>query len=161
MGDTGATGSNYFTASNGVTYPNGPIVVTRPTVPTVATVTIEPTYIMTIDQLKQYHDTSTESEATDKASMEVILQPSISGIQQNLIQWASLGFPVEHEVLSVSLIHPSPCADGQTRDILAYIQYITGSNIVQLTNSFQSNFLGIRFSYVISENNVNLHATKA
>ena len=119
------------------------------------------TYLMTLDQLQQYHDTTLESEAADRASMDFIIKPATSGIQQNLIQWASAGFPSNYQVLSVSLIHPSPCSDGVRRDILAYIQYLTGSNIVELTTNFQSNFLGIRFSYVISANNcVNLHASK-
>ena len=116
---------------------------------------------MTLDELKQYHDTTLESETTDRASMDVIVKPATSGIQQNLIQWASVGFPKDYPVLSVSLIRPSPCSDGVSRDILAYIQYLTGSNIVQLTSNFQSNFLGIRFSYILSANNVvNLHASK-
>ena len=121
-----------------------------------------PTYLMTLDQLVQYYDRTLEYEEKDKLSMNFIVNPSTSGIQQNLIQWASAGFPVEYQVLSVSLIYPSPCSDGVSRDILAYIQYLTGSNIVELTSNFQSNFLGIRFSYILSANNlVNLHATKA
>jgi hypothetical protein len=120
------------------------------------------TYLMTLDQLVQYYDRTLEYEEKDKVSMNFIINPSTSGIQQNLIKWASAGFPVEYQVLSVSLIRPSPCSDGVRRDILAYIQYLTGSNIVELTTNFQSNFLGIRFSYILSSNNiVNLHATKA
>ena len=69
-----------------------------------------PTYIMTLDDLVQYHDTTRESEEKDKASMIYIINPSTSGIQQNLIQWASAGFPVDYRVLSVALIHPSPCS---------------------------------------------------
>ena len=145
MGDTGATG---VTGDTGLyPFPPGPT---------------GPVYIMTLDELVQYHDTTLESETADRTSMDFIVKPSTSGIQQNLIQWASAGFPSNYQVLSVALIRPSPCSDGVSRDILAYIQYLTGSNIVQLVSNFQSNFLGIRFSYIISANNlVNLHATKA
>jgi hypothetical protein len=119
------------------------------------------TYIMTLEQLQQYHDTTLESEAADRVSMNFIINPSTSGIQQNLIQWASAGFPSNYQVLSVALIHPSPCSDGKVRDMYEYIVYLTGSTIDTLTASFQSNFLGIRFSYIISANNVvNLHASK-
>jgi hypothetical protein len=121
-----------------------------------------PTYIMTLDQLQQYHDTTLESEAADRASMDFIIKPATSGIQQNLIQWASAGFPSNYQVLSVALIRPTPCSDGKVRDMYEYISYLTGSTIDTLTTSFQSNFLGIRFSYIISANNcVNLHACKA
>ena len=120
-----------------------------------------PTYLMTLDQLVQYHDTTLESENTDKVSMNVIINPATSGIQQNLIQWASAGFPSNYQVLSVSLIRPSPCSDGKVRDMYEYISYLTGSTIATLTTAFQSNFLGIRFSAIISANNaVNLHASK-
>jgi len=119
-----------------------------------------PSYIMTLDQLVQYHDITAESEATDKKSMNFIINPGTSGVQQNLIKWASAGFPRDYQVLSVALIHPTPCSDGVTRDILSYIHYLTGLNIVQLTTNFQSNFLGICFSYSISGNIVNLTASK-
>jgi hypothetical protein len=117
-------------------------------------------YIMTLDELLQYHNSTVESEATDKASMNFIINPSTSGIQQNLIAWASAGFPSNYQVLSVALIHPSPCSDGTTRDLPSYIYYITGSDIMTLTTNFQSNFLGITFSYSISGNVVNLYASK-
>jgi hypothetical protein len=120
------------------------------------------TYLMTLDELQQYYDTTRESETADKVSMNFIINPATSGIQQNLIQWASAGFPSNYQVLSVALIRPSPCSDGVRRDILAYIQYLTGSSIDTLTTAFQSHFLGIRFSYILSANNiVNLHACKA
>jgi hypothetical protein len=120
-----------------------------------------PTYLMTLEQLVQYHDTTLESETKDKATMNFIINPSTSGVQQNLIQWASAGFPVEYQVLSVSLIRPSPCSDGKVRDMYEYILYLTGSTIATLTTTFQSKFLGIRFSSIISANNcINFHASK-
>lgn len=119
------------------------------------------TYLMTLDQLVQYHDTTLESENTDKITMNFIINPATSGIQQNLIQWASAGFPSNYQVLSVSLIRPTPCSDGKMRDMYDYITYLTGSTIATLTTAFQSKFLGIRFSHIISANNaVNLHASK-
>lgn len=150
MGDTGATGETGVTGVTGDTglypFPPGPT---------------GPTYIMTLDELVQYHDTTLESETTDRASMDFIVKPSTSGIQQNLIQWASAGFPSNYQVLSVSLIRPSPCSDGVSRDMLSYISYLTGSDIMALTTAFQANFLGIYFSYSVTGNIVNLHASKA
>jgi hypothetical protein len=139
MGDTGATGPIEVFGDTGAT---------------------GPTYIMTLDELLKYHNITAESEATDKKSMDFIIKPRTSGIQQNLIQWASAGFPFDYQVLSVALIHPAPCSDGVARDILSYIQYLTGSDIDTLTTNFQSNFLGICFSYSISGNIVNLTASK-
>lgn len=151
-GETGPTGVTGDTGSTGVTgmypYPPGP---TGP---------VGPTYIMTLEQLVQYHNTTLESETTDKASMDFIIHPATSGVQQNLIQWASAGFPVNYQVLSVALIRPSPCSDGVSRDMLQYISFLTGSDIMTLTTNFGSHFLGIYFSYSISGNVVNLHASK-
>jgi hypothetical protein len=123
--------------------------------------TPQETYIMTLDQLVQYHNTTLDSEAKDRASLISIINPSTSEIQHKLIQWASAGFPSKKQVLSVSLVHPSPCSDGKVRDMYDYIFYLTGSTIDYLTATFQSKFLGIRFSAIISANNcVNLHASK-
>lgn len=120
-----------------------------------------PTYIITLDELQQYYDTTLESENKDKIAMNFIINPSTSGVQQNLIQWASAGFPSNYQVLSVALIRPTPCSDGKVRDMYEYISYLTGSTIATLTTAFQSNFLGIRFSSIISANNcINLHASK-
>lgn len=153
VGVTGVTGATGATGSTGVTGEVGVTGVTGDT---------GPTYIMTLDQLVQYYDRTLEYEEKDKVSMNFIVNPSTSGIQQNLIKWASAGFPVDYQVLSVSLIRPSPCSDGVKRDIQEYIFYLTGSYIASLTTAFQAHFLGIEFSYIISANNiVNLHASKA
>jgi hypothetical protein len=146
MGDTGATGTAEYVEAVGVTGVTGPT---------------GPVYLMTLDELVPYHNITTESENADKVSMNFILQPSTSGIQQNLIQWASAGFPSNYQVLSVALIRPSPCSDGTSRELSSYICYITGSDISSLITNFQSNFLGINFSHTISGNILNLHATRA
>ena len=143
MGDTGAIGTAEYIGPTGPTGPTGPV------------------YIMTLDELVPYHNITAESESADKVSMNFIIQPSTSGIQQNLIQWASAGFPSNYQVLSVALIHPSPCSDGTSRELSSYICYITGSDISSLVTNFQSNFLGITFSHTISGNILNLHATRA
>jgi len=143
MGDTGPIDDSGITGPTGSTGPTGP------------------TYLMTLDDLVQYHDTTVDSETADKVSMNFIIQPSTSGIQQNLIQWASAGFPSNYQVLSVSLIHPCPCSDGTSRELPSYICYITGSDISYLITNFQSNFLDIAFSHTISGNVLNLHASKA
>jgi hypothetical protein len=119
-----------------------------------------PVYIMTLEQLQQYHDTITQSETADKLKLTAITNPGSSGIQQKLIEWASAGFPHEHEAVIVTLSPPPQCSDGQLRTILQYIEFLTGSNIMDLTTAFQTNFLGIYFSYSISGSTVTLHVTK-
>ena len=152
LGNTGTTGATGVTGVTGVTGATG--MYPLPGGPT------GPTYIMTLEQLVQYHDTTIDSENKDKVAMDFIVKPGTSGVQQNLIQWASVGFPSSYQVLSVALICPSPCSDGQSRNMQSYISYLTGSDIMTLTTAFQSNFLGISFSYSINGNVVNLHASK-
>ena len=158
MSDTGATGSFNVLGNTGTTGATGVTGATGmyplPGGPT------GPTYIMTLDQLVQYHDKTVVSENKDKVAMDFIVKPGTSGVQQNLIQWATAGFPASYQVLSVALICPSPCSDGQSRNMQSYISYLTGSDIMTLTTAFQSNFLGISFSYSINGNVVNLHASK-
>ena len=120
-----------------------------------------PVYIMTLDDLQQYHDTIIQAESADKLNLTVITSPGSSGIQQKLIEWASAGFTHDYGVVTVSLNPPSTCSDGQSRTIQQYIEFLTGSNIMDLTTAFQTNFLGIVFSYSISGSTVTLHASKA
>ena len=160
MGDTGATGSTGETGlypypdPTGSTGDTGLFPYPGPTGPT------GPVYIMTLEQLQQYHDTITQSETSDKTALSAITAPLSSGIQQNLIQWASAGFSPDYGVLSVSLIHPSTCSDGQSRNMMQYIEFLTGSNIMDLTTSFQTNFLDMYFSYSIFGKTITLHASK-
>jgi hypothetical protein len=116
---------------------------------------------MTLEELRQYHDTITKTETADKLKLTAITIPGSSGVQQNLIQWATAGFPDQYGVLTVVLSPPSQCSDGQSRTLQQYIEFLTGSNIMDLTTAFQTNFLGIVFSYSISGNAITLHASKS
>ena len=112
MSDTGATGSFNVLGNTGTTGVTGATgMYPLPRGPT------GPTYIMTLDQLVQYHDKTVVSENKDKVAMDFIVKPGTSGVQQNLIEWASAGFPSSYQVLSVALICPSPCSDGQSRNM--------------------------------------------
>jgi hypothetical protein len=144
MGDTGMTGSTgpfVLYPFPGVSGPTGPV------------------YIMTLDELRQYHDTITKTETADKLKLTAITIPESSGIQPKLIEWATAGFPDQYGVLTVVLSPPSQCSDGQSRTLQQYIEFLTGSNIMDLTTAFQTKFLDMCFSYSISGNAITLHAT--
>jgi len=120
-----------------------------------------PTYIMTMDQLVEYHDTTKQSEDSDKATLNVLLNPGSGDIQTKLMEWASVGFPHEYGVLTMPLIRPMPCTDGIARSMLSYISYITKSDIMTLVVNYQSYFQGMQFSYTINGNTVFLNVSKA
>ena len=124
------------------------------------TVSTTPNYIMTLDDLVQNHDITLRSENTDKFSMNTIIKPNTTEMKEKLIQWALGGFLHGYQVLSVFIIRPSPCSDNQHRSMESYIEYITGSDITTLVTNFQSNFLGIYFSYSISGNLLSLYVSK-
>ena len=147
MGDTGATGSIEVSGATGIYMYLG---ITGPT---------GPVYIMTLEELRQYHDTITKAETADKLKLTAITNPGSSGIQPKLIEWATAGFPDQYGVLTVVLSPPSQCSDGQSRTLQQYIEFLTGSNIMDLTTAFQTKFLDICFSYSISGTSVTLHAT--
>lgn len=149
MGDTGMTGMTGDIGVTGMTGMTGDVGVTGPT------------YIMTLDQLVMFHNTIVQYENSDRAALNFIISPSSSEIQQNLVEWASVGLCPNYRVLSLNLSCPSPCSDSKVRDIYSYISYLTGSDIATLVTTFQSNFLGIAFSYTITGNIINLHASKA
>ena len=139
---TGHTGDTGLYPFPGLTGPTGPV------------------YIMTLEQLQQYHDSIMQAETDDKLKLSAITSPGSSGIQQNLIQWASAGFPNDYGVVVVVLNPPSMCSDGQSRTIQQYIEFLTGSNIMDLTTAFQTSFSGITFSYSIFGNIIILNARK-
>jgi hypothetical protein len=120
-----------------------------------------PSYIMTLDQLVEYHDTTKESEDADKVTLSPLVNPGTGDVQAKLMQWASVGFPHEYGVLSMPLIRPMPCTDGITRDVFSYIFFLTGKELLNLTLAYQACFQGMTFSYTINGNVVGLNVTKA
>jgi len=125
-GDTGATGS---TGSTGSTGPTGP------------------TYLLTLEELQTSQAGLIDQETTDLNTLGALIYPNMGVMNPTFQTWASIGYPPLYTLLSMALLHPSPCSDGVTRDMYDYCSWLMGVDLGAEVTKFDSNFLNIETSY--------------
>ena len=70
-----------------------------------------------------------QKEAADKAALESIGAITFETLKAKLVQWAKAGFPNAYEIYQVSIVPPTVCSDGTTRDLTDYILFCSGKTI--------------------------------
>ena len=175
---TGPTGPTEVTESTGPTGPTGPTEVTESTGPTEVTESTgplssaqmfptpdagitEPPHIATIDELMASHAAVVAQEATDRSSLDALTNPTSAQYRPQLFTWAAAGFPGIYVVQSFTLTPPNICSDGVTRDIVAYIPYLTCKDIGVMVAAIQELVKGITVSFSFQGNTLRIHVSKA
>lgn len=161
MGPTGPTGPVEDTSSTGPTGPTGTTGPTGPFFPTATDTVIEPPHIVTLDELMASHAAIVTKQAADLALLDLIVNPTRETYRPQLFQWAAAGFPGIYIVHTVALTPPDICADGVKRDINAYINYLTGSDMGAFVTNIQSLMPGILVSFSFEGNFARIHVSKA
>lgn len=169
MSDTGPTGSTEQTIieSTGPTGPsaeNSIVESTGPTwpllFPSAENSIVEPPHIATLEELMASHAVVVAKEATDRSSLTPLVNPSRDQYRPRLFQWAAAGFPGIYIVQSITLTPPDVCSDGVTRDVSAYFNYLTESDMGQVVANIQSMMTGILVSFSFLGNDVRVHVSK-
>ena len=85
-------------------------------------------------------------------------------LKQNLVTWASTGFPDSTNIYRfiIEIPNGNMCSDGNVRDFCEYISFLLGMQINDLPARIQSKLSGIRLTYSISADPfaLNLHASR-
>ena len=167
-GPTGPTGDEITgpTGPTGVEEMTGPTGPTGPTdimtlFPNAQTGPVEPPTIVTMEELMASHAVIVEKEAVDCASLNALVNPTREQYRPQLFQWAAAGFPGIYVVQSFSVTPPDLCADGVRRDVNAYINYLTGTDMGAVVANIQSLVTGIVVSFSFEGNSVRIHVSKA
>ncbi len=121
--------------------------------------TEEPT-IATMEELLASHAAVVAQEAADAVALACLSAPTRDGYRTQLFQWAALGFPDLYIVRSVSVTPPSICADGVTREIGKYAEYLIGKDLGTVVSSLSAMMTGIQPSWSVSGNTLRIHVTK-
>jgi hypothetical protein len=112
--------------------------------PSEAAETTEPPHIATIDELMKSHESLVVKEAQDRASLNVLLNPTRDTFRGPLFQWASASFEYGFMIFSLSIDVPPMCSDGQVRATGGYIQYLTGKSHEEIAAGIQLMLTGIQ-----------------
>jgi len=123
--------------------------------------TVEPPTIVSMDELMASHAVIVARESVDRASLNALVNPTREQYRPHLFQWAAAGFPGIYVVQSFSVSPPDLCADGVRRDVNAYINYLTGTDMGAIVANIQSLVTGIVVSFSFEGNSVRIHVSKA
>jgi hypothetical protein len=123
------TGETGLTGSTGSTGPTGP------------------TYLLTLEELQTSQAGLIDQETTDLNTLGALIYPNMGVMNPTFQTWASIGYPPLYTLLSMALLHPSPCSDGVTRDMYDYCSWLMGVDLGVEVTKFDSNFLNIETSY--------------
>jgi hypothetical protein len=120
-----------------------------------------PPVIATMDELMASHAVLMAQEATDRAALSPLLNPTRDSYRPQLFAWASAGFPAIYVVQSFTFTPPSVCSDGVVRDIVGYTWYLLGVEIADVLANIQSMLTGITVSYSFHMNTLMIHVSRA
>lgn len=108
--------------------------------------------IISLDELLQTIEAVQSKENADRVALTSFFEMNEVSLKDALKLWASQGFPENYIVFELQLNKLEKCIDGETRDIIQYIQYLRpNDNIVNSLNTLQSRLPGMGVSYSYTE----------
>ena len=140
-GPTGATGPIGMMGLTGITGSTGPA------------------YLLTLAELQKSQAGLVKQESTDRATLGPLITPNMRIMNSTFQTWASVGYPPLYRLLSMTLLHPSPCSDGITRNMYDYCSWLMGVPLSTQVETFDANFLNIETSYGFSGNTLLIYIT--
>lgn len=108
----------------------------------------EPPLIISLEELMQTVEAVQSKENVDKHTLTLFFQTNEIELKDALKVWAAKGFPNNYIVFEIQLHKLEKCIDGQTREIMEYIQYLCPDDTIYATLSkLQSRLPGMALSY--------------
>ena len=141
-------------ASSGPTGPTGPLA------PLSKSVKPAPHPIATLDELVNSQAVVTAKETADRVTVSQIVNPDRSSVRNALVAWTGRNFPLNYTILTVSVLPPALCLDGVKRKFEDYVAYLLGSSITDALTKLQPQLPGIKLSYSVSQNKLQVQVSK-
>ena len=120
-----------------------------------------PDVIATMEELMSSHAVVVTQEESDRTSLSALTNPTSAQYRPQLFTWAAAGFPGIYVIQSFTLTPPSICSDGVTRDIVAYVPYLTGQDIGVMIAGIQALMTGITVSFSFQGNTLRIHVSRS
>lgn len=120
-----------------------------------------PISILSLDDLQNTVDYELQKEAADRLIVNAFMNPSYDVLKTMLKPWAKAGFPASYLISSIDLDIPPVCADGVSRSLTFYFEYILKVPIATALQNLATTTSGMSFTY--SHNGVktlSLHVSK-
>lgn len=98
---------------------------------------IVPPPVITLDDILSSVEVVKQKENDDKASLESLASVPYDTLKSKLLTWATSGFPNVYELFKLTIVPPSICSDGVTRNLTEYIQFCSGKTMQEHVASIQ------------------------
>ena len=121
----------------------------------------QPPPILSLDDLLNTVDYEVQKETADRLIVNAFMNPSYDALKTMLKPWAKAGFPTSFLISSIELNVPPVCADGVSRSLSFYFEYLLGVSIATALQNIATNTSGMSFTYSHDgSKKLNLHITK-
>lgn len=117
-------------------------------------------YLFDVNTLLTEHDLLLKKEAEDRALVNTIEFPDMILFKSKLVEWASIGFPPNYVVYSITLVPPPACSDGVVRNMVEYASYLGGVSLEERVLRLSNKLKGMRLEFTSSPPNFMLNVFK-
>lgn len=108
--------------------------------------------IISLDELLQTIEAVQSKENADRLALASFFDMNEVSLKDALRLWAAKGFPDSDIIFELQLNKLEKCMDGETRDVIQYIQYLRPTDSISTRlNTLQSRLPGMGVSYSYTE----------
>ena len=126
-----------------------------------APVSSTPPMVIDISELLASHAVVQATEATDRATLSVLLNETRETLRPQMFVWAAAGFPAVYVVRQFTLSPPAICSDGVTRNAYDYVVYLLGQEMGPTIAAVQALCVGVQISYSFQGNTLRIHVSRS
>ena len=128
---------------------------------TMSTLLSPPSAVISLDDLLNHQTVVLAKESTDRNAVLSFISPTSESLKAVLFQWASGGFQGGYVVNTLSLMPPSVCSDGMSRNLPVYMEYLMGKSIGDWLETLGAMTAGMSFTFSHNgSTQINLHVTR-
>jgi len=115
---------------------------------------------ISIDDLLNSMEVVQQKELEDKRLLESIGNISQEELKSKLIAWAVAGFPNAYEIHAVTIVPPSMCSDGVSRELADYITFCSGKPIHEHIDGLRQKVSNISISFANMGTHISIVVSK-
>jgi hypothetical protein len=116
--------------------------------------------VIDISELLESQAAVQAQEATDRATLSVLLNQKRETLRPQLFIWAAAGFPAIYVIQQFTVSPPAVCSDGVARNVYDYVVYLLGQEMGPTIAAIQALCVGIEISYSFMGNTLRIHASR-
>jgi hypothetical protein len=116
--------------------------------------------VIDISELLASHAAVQAQEATDRATLSVLLNETRDTLRPQMFVWAAAGFPPIYVVQQFTVSPPAICSDGVARSVYDYVVYLLGQEMGPTIAAIQALCIGVQISYSFQGNTLRIHVSK-